>query len=405
MEYTFTRFSGMDYLKIDIANNYGKDKLNWDERLLWFEFNKDNLDSLVPEAEEPALFYAGVQAYKQAVEGNPIGYTVSLDAVCSGMQWLSILTGDRSAAELCCVIGQKRNDAYTAIYQYMVDKLGEGAKIERADTKRAIMTSLYGSERVPTQVFGEGELYDTFISTMEEHAPAAWELNKAFIDMWNPSVSSYHWVMPDNFHVNMNVWGTEEETVHFRNQPYTVTTKVIKPTEKGRSLSPNCIHSLDSMVVREITRRCMYDPKKIEEIKHLLNHGGYTQLEISKSGRLLLELFEHSKESGYLSSRVLDVINKNNIYLLSDEEKNQVWDIINTLPAKPFDVYVIHDAFNCHVNFANDLRWQYIHQMVLISKSNMLSFLLSQILNREVEITKYTEDLHLEIAKSEYAIC
>lgn len=140
MEYTFTRFTGMEYLKIDIANNYGKDKLNWDERLLWFEFNKDNLDSLVPDAEEPALFYAGVQAYKQAVEGNHIGYTVSLDAICSGMQWLSILTGDRSAAELCCVIGQNRNDAYTAIYQFMVDELGEGAKIGRSDTKRAIMT-------------------------------------------------------------------------------------------------------------------------------------------------------------------------------------------------------------------------------------------------------------------------
>jgi len=162
---------------------------------------------------------------------------------------------------------------------------------------------------------------------------------------------------------------------------------------------------LDSLVVREITRRCMYKPKKIEEIKHLLNHGGYTQMEISKSGRLLLELFEHSKESGYLSSRVLDVINKNNIYLLSDEERNQVWDIINTLPAKPFDVYVVHDAFHSHPSYGNDLRWQYIHQMVLISKSNMLSFLLSQILNREVEITKYSEDLHLEIAKSEYAIC
>lgn len=405
MEYTFTRFSGMDYLKIDIANNWGLDKRNWDERLIWFELNKDKLESLVPDAEEPALFFAGVQAYREAEKGNPIGYAVSMDAVCSGLQWLSILTGDNKAAELCCVTGQQRNDAYTAIYQFMVDKLGEEAKIGRKDTKRAILTSLYGSERVPTEVFGDGELYSTFIETMEEHAPAAWELNKAFIDMWNPSVSSYHWTMPDNFQVNMNVWGTENHTVHFHNQPYSVPVKVIKPTDKGRSLSPNCIHALDSLVVREITRRCMYDPKKVEEIKHLLVHGGYPQLKVTKSGKLLLKLFKHYRESGYLSSRVLDVIDKTNIYLLDDQERNQVWEIINSLPAKPFDLFTIHDAFRCHPSYVNDLRWQYVHQMVLISKSNMLSFLLSQILGRDIEITKYSEDLHLEIAKSEYSVC
>src|SRR5690606_34423656 len=164
------------------------------------------------------------------------------------------------------------------------------------------------------------------------------------------------------------------------------------------------IHSLDSLVVREITRRCMYDPKKIEEIKHLLNHGGYPHSRITESGKLLLKLFKLARASGYLSSRVLDVIDKQNICLLSDKEKDQVWEIINSLPKKPFQIFTIHDAFRCHPAYGNDIREQYIHQMVLISKSNMLSFLLSQILNRDVEITKYSEDLHLEIAKSEYAI-
>src|SRR5690606_16364581 len=101
MEYTFTRFTPMEYLQIDIANNFGKDKLSWTERLLWFEYNRDNLENLIQEAKEPALYFAGVRAYRKAVRGEPVGYPISLDAVCSGLQWLSILTGDESAAELC----------------------------------------------------------------------------------------------------------------------------------------------------------------------------------------------------------------------------------------------------------------------------------------------------------------
>lgn len=403
--YNFTRFTGLEYLKISVANYFGKDKQNWNERLLWLEFNKDRLEDLVQEADSPAKYFAAVQALRKAEAGLPTGFAVSLDSTNSGMQWLAILTGDRSAAELTNVIGNQRNDAYGLVYQHMVDQLNESAQISRDDCKRAIMTACYGSEAVPQEVFGDGVLYNTFIQTMEELAPAAWELNKAFIEIWNPSVSSYHWVLPDNFHVNQKVWNTEYHTVHFKNAPYQVPVKVNAPTEKGRSLSPNVVHSVDALVVREITRRCTYDPKQIAKVKQLLIQGGSPQTKITTSGKILLELFNMARESGYLSSRVLEFINKNTVYLLSDEEKNQVWEIINTLPEKPFHLYTTHDEFACHPNYANDLRWQYIHQMVLISKSNMLSFLLTQILNREVSITKFCDDLHKDIAKSEYAIC
>lgn len=405
MEYTFQRFTPEQYLKIDIANNFGMDKENWDKRIAWFDENEGNLMDLVEQAEDPALFYAGVTAYNKHKLKKSIGYPVSLDATCSGMQWLAIMTGDKRAAELCNVIGNQRNDAYTFIYHRMVESLGEEAPIKREDTKRAIMTSLYASERVPKDVFGEGELYETFIRMMETYAPAAWELNRAMVEIWNPSVDSYHWVMPDNFHVHQKVYNTENHTVHFKNAPYSVPIKTQGPTEKGRSLGANMTHSVDSFVVREITRRCMYDPKKIQEVKNALTAGGAPSTELSKSGKLLLRLFELAEDCGYLSSRVLDVITKNNVYLLNEKQRGMVWDIINSLPAKPFELFVIHDAYKCHPNYGNDVRWQYIHQMVLISKSNMLSFLLSQILNREVNVTKYCEDLHLKIAHTEYPIC
>ena len=66
---TFQTFTGAQYLKIDIANNFGKDdqgrtldKLTWNQRIEWFDTYELELDSLVAKAEKPALFFAGVQA-------------------------------------------------------------------------------------------------------------------------------------------------------------------------------------------------------------------------------------------------------------------------------------------------------------------------------------------------------
>ncbi len=135
------RFTAKQYLAIDIANNFGadNDKKTWDERLDWFNSNEHQLMSLLNQAETPALYYAGVQAWEQAKKGIPSGYPISLDGTCSGLQILAVLTGDRLAASICNVINTgKREDAYVSIYEWMVNYLGEDAKINRKETKQAI---------------------------------------------------------------------------------------------------------------------------------------------------------------------------------------------------------------------------------------------------------------------------
>lgn len=156
--------TGLEYLKIDIASTFGLDKKTWDQRICWFDENIDQLDDLVKEADEPALFYAGVQAYRKALRVETSGYPISLDATSSGLQILACLTGDRKAAQLCNVVNfsedavNQRRDGYTVIYNAMIDKIGEESRIKRDDVKRAIMTALYGSQAVPKEVFGEGLL-------------------------------------------------------------------------------------------------------------------------------------------------------------------------------------------------------------------------------------------------------
>ena len=56
-------FTPVEYLKLDLANNFGLDKENWDKRIDWFNQNEPNLEKLIDKAENPCEFYAGILAY------------------------------------------------------------------------------------------------------------------------------------------------------------------------------------------------------------------------------------------------------------------------------------------------------------------------------------------------------
>ena len=45
----FQEFSAADYLHIDVANNYGLDKEDWDARISWFNIHEFELEKLINE--------------------------------------------------------------------------------------------------------------------------------------------------------------------------------------------------------------------------------------------------------------------------------------------------------------------------------------------------------------------
>lgn len=398
------RFTGKQYLQIDIAGNFGLDNKSWDERLAWFDAHKDRLLEMMPQAKSPALYFAAVQAWNDTLAGKPSGYPISLDATCSGLQLLAVLTGDRSAARLCNVVPTgNRMDAYAEIYQYMLNEVGGNALVTRDMAKDAILTSLYGSIAVPKQVFGEGNLLNVFFNTMKENAPAAWELNETYLAIWNPEALEYNWVLPDNYHVHIKVMSQVKDIVHFLDEPFDVFKTVNAPVEGGRSLGANTNHSLDGMIVREMTRRCNYNPLQVETVRlslHLCNKE--TELfEEDDDSNMVQILWDHYRNTGYLSARIIDHLNETNACLV---DHAVVLELLDSLPAKPFEIICIHDCFRCLPNYGNDMRMQYNRQLYLISKSNILSSLLSQIMGHDVKIGKLDATMHLDILDTEYAL-
>lgn len=136
------KFTGKEYLKIDIASLFGMDKKTWDERLAWFDQNQANLESLSSKADSPNCYIAAVNAWRDVEQGKPIGYAINLDATASGIQILALLIGDAKAAEQVNLIATgKREDLYTYIYNKMLEKAPDiSSHLTRDMVKKAIMT-------------------------------------------------------------------------------------------------------------------------------------------------------------------------------------------------------------------------------------------------------------------------
>lgn len=395
-------FTGMQYLAMDIASNFGLDKLDWDQRLAWVAEHEEQLEDMLPKAETPALYYAAVQAYRATQRGEPTGYPISLDAASSGLQLLAALIGCEASAKLCGVVSTgHREDAYTVIYQAMCEELGNTAKIERKDTKQAIMTSLYGSTAVPKTVFGEGDQLAVFLKTMETMAPGAWELNQALMALWQPGALSHDWVLPDNFHVHVPVMTAVTKTVQFQNRPVKITVKENLGTKEGRSLGPNVVHSIDGMIVREIHARCDYDPSMMLNLLSIvMEYVGGTREDRPKD-KLVTKLWGHYLKSGFLSARILPLLDRQN---LGHVDVDVIINLITSMPERPFKVMSIHDCFRVHPNYGNDIRRQYNQVLSEIAASDLLSFIASQIVGYHLPANKMG-DLSAKILEADYTLC
>lgn len=150
----FKTFTGLDYLKIDIANAAGNDKKQFEDRLQWFEnnipetvvtmnseellafcksFNPEDIDSL-------ELLYTGLLAYQDTFYHRPSGYMCQLDAICSGASIMSALTADKQGLTHTGLLGNKRGDLYTAVYNTMKELYRLPLQYSRSDIKQAVMT-------------------------------------------------------------------------------------------------------------------------------------------------------------------------------------------------------------------------------------------------------------------------
>jgi len=372
--------SGKEYIMAEIACKHDKtmEKKTWDERLAHFN-SIDWFDpKLYKKASDPIGLRAAAIAYDAATTQQPSGYMISLDACSSGLQLLSLLVSCPKSFDLCGGIQTECVDSYTKIYGAM----NLHGVLTRKQVKNAIMTSFYGSTAMPEYTFGEN--IDLFYDTISDMAPGAWDLNLGLQELWDEVKGSvYEWVMPDNFHACIETKDKELVPFKFLDADFSVPVKIDARPDFHKGLGPNLIHSVDGMVVREMFRRCMFNPATTQRVLkaiHSTNHG-----KSGKSSHIVTELWNNFLQTGFLSVRILDHLYEDTMGLVSP---TTILELIGSLPDKPFELVSVHDCFRCHPNYGNDLRLQYNRIMADINDSKMLEDMAKQVAHKGIKTKK-----------------
>ena len=409
-------FTGWEALLIDVANQYGKDKLLFEERIQWATDNLNKLESLASEAETKPLYMKAVMAVRKAQQGIPSGHLVGFDGVCSGVQIMSALTGCEAGADNTGLINpNKRADAYAATTDTMNQILGGGVEVSRKDAKRALMTSCYGSKATPKEVFGEDtpEL-NAFYQAMMIVAPGAWQLLQVLLESWNPYALFHSWKLPDGFDAKVKVMNKQEtriEVDELDHASFTYQYYVNEGTKKGLSNAANVVHSVDAYVLRTMHRRCNYDATVVNaaygtmlreiEVRKL----GYTRNAVDYETKLgyYIQQWERSTVADVV---ILPYITLENVGQLPNDLLNKLMELVKgMLKYKPFPLVTIHDEFKCHPNNVNYMRWQYKEILADLADSLLLDDLLTQIYQTKVSFDKLSPNLGDKIRKATYALC
>ena len=246
--------TGIEGLKIAIAGHAGKDKLSWEERIKWFDTLEGDIDT--SEWPEPILGRKALRAWNKAVEGESIGYWMSLDATASGLQIMAVLTDDIQTAKLTNLCEGEMQDLYGSVQKHINAKATN--KVSRDDVKYPLMTTFYNSKEYPKKVFDKQQLglfYDAIDGLLPGPSAVLEILNKC----WNSNGLYHQWTLPDGHVAKVPVEVTVTKVIHDPDLGDITFSHISnEPSRVYRSLAPNVIHSIDGWIAREMVMRAKF---------------------------------------------------------------------------------------------------------------------------------------------------
>ena len=288
------------WLAFQVATTYGLDKATMQDRIDWTRNNHDLIDLIAsdPEgtveewsqAEEPWCFLAATLEYSQCVihkTKRTSGLPVSVDATCSGLQHLSALALDRTAAEMVNVVPtDKPSDGYAIVAEKAKEILPQHLHhlMNRKLTKRTVMTTPYGVTENSARDYIRQELKGVELERGELQAivkavyrfavrevfagPCA---SMTFIQKTagtkiKESSNTLEWFTPSGFHVIQEYRKNESQPVSTRLLGQRIQTWLNKEWEERQidlnkaktAASPNLIHSLDASLLHLVFADCEY---------------------------------------------------------------------------------------------------------------------------------------------------
>lgn len=409
------QFTGWQYLLIDAANQFGHDKLVYEERLKWAEENLDNLEDLArgKDWKEKPQYLKACMAIRKAQRGEPSGHLVGFDAICSGMQIMSVLTGCIDGARATGLIDpDRRADAYTECSAIMSEILGFTVENQRSKIKTAVMTSLYGSRKEPENLFGEDtDELAAFKQAMFKLAPGAVELLGILLESWDPNTYAHTWQLPDGFDSVIKVMQTVEKRIEvdeLYHSSFIFQYEENLPAPKGVSNAANMVHSVDAYVLRQMIRRCSMDRDLVRFMRDLMTAelldrhlNGWNQPAVLGENHQRLMLMVEAEMPDPLAFELMDAYSARSVPTTLLKKLVNLADSMLDHPA--FPMMAVHDEFKCHPNNLNHLRKHYNNTLADLAESETLTFILRRLMKTTGTVTKLG-DIAGYIRNANYAL-
>lgn len=419
-------YTPAQWLLIDLATQYGKDKDVYKDRLSFgreiletfqqCDFTdmaaiKEQMQPYIDSADEPEMFCKSLIALSDVLRGKATGHLIGLDACNSGPQLLSVLcrceTGMKNTGAMPDLDSKGepvRPDTYTAIYEAMETDI----EVTRTQVKKVTVPYAYGADDAPNTVFGSEA--DKYLDAYKKALPWAYIIRQYALALWNPRADNHTWVMPDGFVAYNPVMDLDTYNSSYKGVGYTFLKSVQKPKKKGKgvkSLPANITHSYDAYVVREMQRRMNHDPQQLKDAslviemallgdKGVASSIGLKRLELlyKKFGTISLEAVEYI-EAGLLASADKD-------YLV------QLNKLINHVLDKGCGyLRTIHDQFDCSPNNVQIMRETYNELLVEAAESDWLFETIITLGGKDLRDIRgeLTPEMRNAILTNDYAIC
>lgn len=386
-------YTPFEFLCIDVANQGYDDKKLFEERIQWVKENFNRLLYLQTSKKERPLYVKAVTALYRACKGEAIGHMVGLDATCSGMSIMSVVTKCYKGCLATNLIDPDvRNDAYTMVTNAAGEMLDGDLIVTRQDAKDATMTTLYGSQAKPREIFGtDTEELDAFYAGLVAVAPRAVELLGDLRMAWQPFALEHRWVCPDNFTVRIKVMqkveGERVEVDELDGASFTYEYYVNEGTKTDLKLVANVTHSLDAYLLREMELRCNYSADDVRLSFNLLMDekverqlGIREEQDLTEASNLAQQLIAVWGGCEQPVARLFGCLRRADAQFMSDKHIDQMINLANQLmERKPFEIVTVHDEFKCHANNCNWMRLTYAQIMADLARARVLEDIYEQI--------------------------
>lgn len=386
-------YTSFEFLCVDVANQNGMDKLLFEERIQWVKDNFAQLMVITTPKKERPLYVKAVTALYKACRNIPVGHMVGLDATCSGMSIMSVVTKCYNGCLATNLIDPNvRNDAYTMVTGEASNMLDGDLIVSRGDAKDATMTTLYGSQKKPREIFGtDTPELDAFYAGLVAVAPKAVELLGDLRMAWQPYALEHRWTAPDNFNIRIKVMqkveGERVEVDELDGATFTYDYYINEGSKSDLKLVANVTHSLDAYLLREMELRCNYNKRAVLESleairveRHLRKVGKAAEqnlTEITKLSHQLMAAFEGCRMP---AARLFTCLEEGDTQYMTDEHlEKMIFLGLQIIERESFEIVTVHDEFKCHANDCNWMRLTYIQIMADLARARVLEDIYEQI--------------------------